>query len=136
LFTKIFAVMLFAILISLTCGVRPAVAQTTNNAEPAQIRTRVQSIGAGQNARVEVKLKNSTKVKGYVSGAGPDSFTVVDSKTGSSETVAYADVAQVKKSQSGPKARTWIILGGVAAAAVIVGLTVLKPVLCDGGAGC
>jgi hypothetical protein len=85
---------------------------------------------------VGVKLKNSTKVKGYISAAGPDSFTVVDSKTGSSETVAYADVAQVNKSNSGLKARTWIILGGVAAAAVIVGVTVIRPVLCDGGAGC
>jgi hypothetical protein len=128
--------MLCAILVSLTCGIQPAVAQTTSNAEHTKIRTRVQSIGVGQNARVEVKLKNSTEVKGYVSGAGPDSFTVVDSKTGSSETVAYADVAQVKKSGSGPKARTWIILGGVAAAAIIVGLTVIRPVLCDGGAGC
>jgi hypothetical protein len=128
--------MLCGILISLTSGVRSAVAQTTNNAEPAQVRARVQSIGGGQNARVEVKLKNSTKVKGYVSGAGADSFTVVNSKTGSSETVAYADVAQVKKSNSGLKARTWIILGGVAVAAVIVGLTVIRPVVCDGGAGC
>ena len=128
--------MLCAILVSLTYGVRPAVAQATSNAEHTQIRTRVQSIGAGQNARVEVKLKNSTKVKGYVSGAGPDSFTVVDSKTGSSETIAYADVAQVRKSHSGLKTRTWIILGGLAVAAVIVGLTVIKPVLCDGGAGC
>jgi hypothetical protein len=128
--------MLCGILVSLTSGVRPAVAQTTNNAELVQIRTRVQSIGAGQNARVEVKLKNSSNVKGYVSGAGPDSFTIVDSKSGSPETVTYADVAQVKKSHSGLKVQTWIILGGVAVAAVIVGLTVIKPVLCDGGAGC
>jgi hypothetical protein len=135
LFTRIFAVMLCGILVSLTSGVRPAVAQSTSN-ESGQIRATVESIGAGQNARVEIKLKNSTKVKGYVSGAGLDSFTVVNSKTGSTETLAYADVAQVKKSNSGLKARTWIILGGVAVAAVIVGLTVIRPVVCDGGAAC
>jgi hypothetical protein len=136
LFTKIFAVMLCGVLLSLTSGVRQAGAQTTNYAETSQIRARVESIGAGQNARVEIKLKNSTTVKGYINGAGPDSFTVVNSKTGSPETVSYADVAQVKKSNSGLKTRTWIILGGVAAAAVIVGLTVIRPVVCDGGAGC
>ncbi len=40
---------------------------------------------------VEVKLRDTAKLKGYISDAGDDSFTVTDSKTGSSETVAYAD---------------------------------------------
>jgi len=84
---------------------------------------------------VEVKLRDKTRVKGYVSGSGQDSFTVINSQTGSAETVVYADVAEVKKS-GGLKTLTWVILGGAAVAAVVVGVTVIRPAVCDGGAGC
>ena len=136
MFKKIFATTLSGILFSLTCGVQPTGAQTINNVEAGQVRAKVQSIGAGPKARVEVKLRNKTKVKGYVSGSGSDSFTVINSQSGSAETVAYADVAEVKKSGGGLKTLTWIILAGVAVTAVVVGATVIRPAVCDGGAGC
>jgi hypothetical protein len=50
--------------------------------------------------------------------------------------VAYADVKEVKKPGGGLSTRTWVIIGAAAVAAVIVGVTVIKPVVCDGGAGC
>ncbi len=75
-------------------------------------------------------------MKGYVSGSGSDSFTIINSQSGSAETVAYADVAEVKKSGGGLKTLTWIILAGVAVTAVVVGATVIRPAVCDGGAGC
>lgn len=40
----------------------------------------------------------------------------------------------MKKPGGGLSTRTWVIIGAAAAAAVIVGVTVIKPVLCDGGA--
>ena len=103
---------------------------------PAQAndRTRasVQKLGVGRDARVEVKLRDNTKLKGFISASGQDSFTVTDAKTGASQTVAFADVAQVKKQGGGLSTRSWIIIGAVSAAVVIVALTVVKPVLCDG----
>jgi len=99
-------------------------------------RETVNAIGTGPKAKVEAKLKNKTKVKGAVQAITADSFTVIDEKTGSSQTVAFADIDSVKKPRTGLKPRTWIIIGAAAAAAVIVGTTVLYPVLCDGGAGC
>jgi hypothetical protein len=75
-------------------------------------------------------------VKGYVGSAESDSFTVVDPKTGTSQTLAYSEVLSVKKPGRGLSPVTWGIIGGAAAAATIVGFTVVKPVLCDGGAGC
>jgi len=65
----------------------------------------------------------------------PDSFTVVDSKTGA-RTLAYSDVTEVRKQSGGISTLTWGIIAGAAAAAIIVGTVVVKPVLCDGGAGC
>ena len=101
-----------------------------------EARATVNAIGTGPKAKVEAKLKNKTKVKGTVQAITADSFTVIDEKTGSSQTVAFADIDSVKKPRTGLKPRTWIIIGAAAAAAVIVGTTVLYPVLCDGGAGC
>jgi hypothetical protein len=81
-------------------------------------------------------LRDNTKVKGFISATGEDSFIVTDSKTGMPQTVAYSDVNQVKKLDGGLSTRTLVIIGAAAIAAVIVGVTVIKPVVCDGGAGC
>jgi len=129
--------MLSGILVNAALGVHSTHAQTGQNSQTAEAaRAGVERLGVGQNARTEITLNDKKKVKGYVSAAGADSFTIVDHKTGASQTIDYADVVNVKKPGSGLKTRTWIILAGVAAAAVIVGLTVIKPVVCDGGAGC
>ncbi|MGH9883533.1 MAG: hypothetical protein ACRD6N_19080, partial [Pyrinomonadaceae bacterium] len=73
---------------------------------------------------------------GYISAKENDSFTVTDSKTGASQMLEYTSVASIKKPSRGLSPMTWGIIGGAAAAAVVVGFTVVKPVLCDGGAGC
>jgi len=133
----IFAIVLSGILVSSASVSHSVRAQTMNNTQPVEMmRAAVQKLGVGRGARVEAKLRDNTKVKGYVSAAGEDSFIVTDPKTGATQTVAYADVTQVKKPGGGLSTRTWVIIGAAATAAVIVGVTVIKPVLCDGGAGC
>jgi len=82
---------------------------------------------------VEIKLNDQSKVKGYISEAGQDTFTAVDLQTGSSQKLAYADVAQVKKLGGGLSTGTWLIIGGAAAAAIVIGV-IAKPAVCDGGA--
>jgi hypothetical protein len=96
-------------------------------------RATVLQMGTGTTARVEVKMRDQSKVSGYISEAGQDSFKVTDPKTNSTQTLRYADVAEVKKPGGGLSTKTWLIIGGVAAGAVIVGLAV-KPAFCDGGA--
>ena len=90
-------------------------------------------MGVGKDAKVEVKLRDNTKLKGYVSGVEEDSFTVTD-KTGIERTVAYADVAKVSKQGNGWSTRTKAIVGTAVAAGAIIGWVILKPALCDGGA--
>jgi hypothetical protein len=102
--------------------------------ETAKTRAAVQKLGVGRDARVEVKLRDKTKLKGYISAAEQDSFTLIDSKTGSTQTVSYVEVDQVKRHRGGISTRSWIIIGAVATAAIIIGATVIKPVVCDGGA--
>jgi hypothetical protein len=131
---KTIAIMFSWILLLTATGFQSTGAQTGIEAQRAErARASVSKRGTGKDARVEVTLLNNTKLKGYVSEAGNDSFTLKDSRTGASQTVAYADVAQVKKSGGGLSTRTWIIIGATVAAVVIVGI-VVKPAFCDGGA--
>jgi hypothetical protein len=128
------AITISGILLAAALGFQPARAQTEQNAQAAgKARASVQKLGLGRNARVEVKLRDNTKLKGYISAAEQDSFTVTDSKTGDAKTVAYADVSNVKKSGGGLSTRTWLIIGGAAVAAVVVGI-IVKPAVCNGGA--
>jgi hypothetical protein len=127
--------MLSGIILSAAFGFRTVQAETSEEARRAQqARVSVMKVGVGERARVEVKLRDETKLKGYVSAAGADSFTVTDGKTGASTVVAYADVAQVKKRGNGLSTTTKVLIGGAAAAGLIIGWQIVKPALCDGGA--
>jgi hypothetical protein len=99
-----------------------------------EARLSVAKLGTGKDARVDVKLRDNTKLKGYVSEATEDSFTVVDSKTGLARTVSYSDVTQVSKQGNGLSTLTKVGIGAAVAAGAIVGWIILKPALCDGGA--
>lgn len=68
-----------------------------NDAASDKVKANVAKRGTGPKAKVTVKLKDRTKLKGYISNASGDSFTLSDSKTGQTRTLAYNDVAEVKK---------------------------------------
>lgn len=134
MFKRIPAIFVLAVFLAATIGFHPVWAQTMKELQATEkARASVLKLGVGQTARVEIKLQDQTKIRGYVSEAGQDTFTVIDQKTGTSQKLSYADVAEVKKPGGGPSTRTWMILGGVAAAAVVVGI-IVKPAFCDGGA--
>ena len=101
-----------------------------------EVRSVVAKTGTGEKARVELELNNGTKIKGNIESVSADAFTIAAKDSGSVQTIAFADVRKIKNPRKGLKPRTWIIIGAAAAAAIIVGKTVLYPVLCDGGAGC
>ena len=62
-----------------------------------KVKAEVGKRGTGPKAKVTVKLKDRTKLKGYISNASADSFTLSDSETGQVRTLAYSDVSEVKK---------------------------------------
>jgi hypothetical protein len=134
LFNRFAIAFLVGLLVIGTSSVSLAVAQTPNNVD--QVRSKVNEIGTGKDAKVELELRDGTKVKGVIETSSSDSMSVTDEKTGSTRTIDFASVAKIKKPRKGLKTRTWVIIGAAAVAAIIVGKTVLYPVLCDGGAGC
>jgi hypothetical protein len=62
----------------------------------ARIQAGILSLGTGEEAIVKLKLRDKTRLKGYISAAGSDSFTVTDPETGTSTQVAYPKVKEVK----------------------------------------
>lgn len=93
------------------------VAQTTQDISRVEkIKGDVAKRGMGKKARVKVKLQNGSKLKGYITQADEDSFTLTDSKTKQATTLAYRDVTQVKK-QGGLSVVTMVGIGvGITAA--------------------
>lgn len=135
MFKRTLAIMLSGLILSSAFGFARARAQGAD-ASAEKARAAVQKLGVGPQSRVEVRLEDGTRLKGSLSAAGDDTFAVTDSKTGASRTVAYADVAKVKRPGGGLSTRSWVIIGAAAVAAIIIGKEVIYPVLCDGGAGC
>ena len=88
-----------------------------------RVKAGIAELGTGPDALVEVKLRDKTKLKGYVSEVSGEQFVVADAKTGAATPVAYAQVKQVRGHNLSTGARIAI---GVA---VVVGLLVAAAVL-------
>jgi small nuclear ribonucleoprotein (snRNP)-like protein len=134
MFRRTFAMMLSGIVLFTAFGLGHVRAQGGTDQAVEKIRNKVQKIGVGGNAKVEVKLRDNNQFKGYINSTDQDSFTVVDTKTGASKTVSYADTSSVKKASGGLSAKTWIIIGAAVVGAAVTWV-IIKPALCDGGAG-
>jgi hypothetical protein len=84
----------------------PARAQSNNQDQSVEkIRAKVARIGVGSKARATVKLKNGTKLKGYIAEARADDFVLRDRQTNDPHTIAYDEVAKVDKTGGHSRAR-------------------------------
>lgn len=118
---KLFSLALVALLINLA-GVRLAYADSKEEKQARfaeKVKTSVLKLGTGEAARVKVKLRDKTKLEGYISAADGEGFTVTNLKTGTATPVAYPQVKSVKGNNLSTKAK--IAIGvGVAAAVVLL----------------
>jgi len=95
-------------------------AQTNSSNSVEKVKTAVVRRGTGEKSKVVVKMKDGTKMKGYISQTGEDSFDLTDSKTKQTTAVAYGDVAQVKKQGLSKGAKIALGIGIAAAVTVVV----------------
>src|SRR5262249_53213212 len=90
-----------------------------------KVKAGIQKLGIGEQARVKLRLKDKTKLEGYVSEVSDESFVVVDPKSGSSTTVSYPQVGQVKGHNLSKGAKIAIGVGiGVIVLAAVVAIVV------------
>lgn len=61
-----------------------------------KVRTEIRKLGIGPDAQIKLKLRDKTKLEGYVSEANETDFTVVSSHNGAATTVAYPQVGQAR----------------------------------------
>ena len=98
MFKKLLSVAPTSVFVSMIANV-PASAQsqvTTETQQTEKVKGRVTRLGTGKQARVEVKLKDNTKLKGYIGEIAEGHFTVIDPKHGTVTPVAYAEVQKIK----------------------------------------
>jgi hypothetical protein len=126
LFKKTIAVGIAGILISMALGIESIYAGTKAGKEVQleKIRADIYKLGIGKDARVEVKLRDKTKLQGYISEVSENSFTVTDLKTEVSSVVAYPNVRQVKGHNL--TTRTKILIGVAIAAGVGIALFYIR----------
>lgn len=124
MFKRILSVALAVALLALVAPLSARAAAPKSKAEKEavfveKLKESVARLGTGTEARIEVKLKDKTKLKGYVSEVNGEGFSVVDLKTGASTHVAYPQVQKVKGHNLSTGAKVAIGLGVAVAVLVI-----------------
>lgn len=87
-----------------------------------KVKASIAELGVGKEARVTVKLKDKTKIAGYVSEVNEDHFVITDSRTGTSTSVAYSSVSQARGRNLSTGAKIAIAIG-------LIVLIVIIPIL-------
>lgn len=98
MFKKVLTIMLSVLLFEMVC-VQSAAASTKAEKQARlteKVKANVSKLGVGQEARIEVKLQDQSRLTGYVSEIKDDSFTITNKTTGVATPVAYSNVAGVK----------------------------------------
>lgn len=94
---------------------------SNNAAAVERIKANVTKRGTGEKARVNIKMRNGKKMKGFISQSEDDSFTLTDSKTRQTSTLSYSDVAEVKGTGLSTASKILIGVGvGVGVAAIVL----------------
>jgi hypothetical protein len=119
MFKKLCSVVISALL--LQAAAVPALAGTKAEKEAKRaekVRTQLAKLGTGTDARVKLELRDKTKLEGYVSEAGADSFAVTDA-AGKTTAVQYGDVKKARGNNLSTGAKIAIGIG------IGVGVTLL-----------
>ena len=121
MFKKCLSFALIVLLLN-AVGVSSVYADTKEEKEARfteRVRENINKLGTGTDARVEVKLRNKTKLKGYISQINENSFVVVEENTNISTEVPYSQAKQVKGNNLSNGAKLAIGIG------LLVGFTVI-----------
>lgn len=89
----------------------------------AKVQAAITKLGVGEMARAEVKLRDKTKLKGFIRSADGNEFVLVNPQTGIATTIEYSAVKQVKGNNLSTGAKILIGLG--IAAGVLLFITLI-----------
>lgn len=96
---RLLALTFVSLMIHAVIAVQPASGSSRSEKQvlfAEKVRLGVLTLGTGEEARIEVKLRDKTRLTGYISEMSETSFVVKDTKTGASVPVAFTDVSKIK----------------------------------------
>jgi len=119
MFKKLLSLFLMVLLINLVgmTSVDAASKEEQQASLVKKVKANVLKLGTGEAARVKVKLRDNSKLEGYISAADEQGFTVTDRKTAKATTVGYPQVKSVKGNNLSTGAK--IAIGAGIAGAII-----------------
>ena len=97
MYKRILTAALAGLLVNLFCCGATTTGSRSREADAAKIRTAVYQTGTGPGAVVKVKLRDGTRLKGYVGDADAEGFSLVNWETGATTRLAYAQVKTLKR---------------------------------------
>ena len=126
MFKKYLSAVLCGLLINLTAILTVSAATKPDNEVKfaEKVKAGIAKLGTGPDAKIQVKLRDGTKLKGYVSKIEEDYFVVTDAKTGATTTVAYPQVKQTKGNNLSTGVKIAIAIVIVAAILAFIGTKV------------
>jgi hypothetical protein len=103
-----------------------SVKQQTDAAKIAKVKEGVRKLGTGCDARVNVKLFDGRKFKGYIKESADNSFVVVEDKSQAEVAVDYSQVKEIRGKNGLTAAKVAITVGkGVLVVAAVAGIATL-----------
>ena len=120
MFKKVCSVVLSALL--LQAAAVPALARSGAEKEARRaekVRTQIAKLGTGRDALVRLELRDKTKLEGFVSEAGADTFAVTD-RAGKTTTVGYGQVSKARGHNLSTGAKIGIGIGIGAAIVLLI----------------
>ena len=111
---KAFCLLLISSIMIVTGGSRLALAADSKAKEAAfteKVKAAIAKLGTGPSAQVEIKLRDKSKLRGYIKEANEERFVLVSTVTGDSTEVAYPQVKQVKGNNLSTGAKVAIGVG-------------------------
>ena len=119
---------LVAVMLLLVTVPQQTIAKQTSTQAPTveTIKSKVARIGVGAKAKATIRLKNGTKVKGYIAQVQEDDFVIRDRKTDAPTTIRYVDVLKVEENRGHSTARNVAIgvAAGVGAVLAVIFITI------------
>jgi small nuclear ribonucleoprotein (snRNP)-like protein len=88
-----------------------------------KVKSEIAKLGTGTDAKVKVKLKDGTKIKGYITEIDEDSFTVMNEQNNSATKIPYPQAKQVKGNNWSTGITIAVVAGIILLIAAIVGAT-------------
>jgi len=119
MFKKLLSLFLMVLLVNLV-GMTSVYAASKEEQQASlvkKVKANVLKLGTGEAARVKVKLRDNSKLEGYISAADEQGFTVTDRTTAKATTVGYPQVKSVKGNNLSTGAK--IAIGAGIAGAII-----------------